>query len=435
MEDGLGAERRYRDFVELSGDFAWEVDAASRLVFVAPRLVFGWAAQTLIGRKLADFLVNPADLRHFTVPAAGSGEARFRTSEGGAVALAITARPIFDAGGVWNGARGIARDLADPHARDIAFTEARLREGVLRHVVCAVRDEPQPAESLAAALAALGFAANAAGGAVLHAGPDHAFRIAQSWGQKAPPPAIAALRTQLKAEEKVAVAAAGAQLVAQTVLYRLESKGAVMLWRRGEAPAFSEGERILLGEVADHIGIVIAEIEARERIDLLARTDRLTGLTNRSAFFDEFSRRLDRLDRALQSAALLYIDVDNLRYVNDVHGPARGDQALAALADILREHTRAGDLIARFGGDEFVLWIEGIDRIGAMSRIAALADAAARLAALTGLPDRPFGISIGLAMFDPLRPEGPAQIIARATIDLARKNEQGGELWPASLPA
>lgn len=422
MEDGLGAERRYRDFVELSGDFAWEVDAASRFVFIAPRLVFGWPAHTLVGRKLTDFLIDPADSRHFTVPAAGIGDARFRTAEGGTVALTVTARSIFDAGGVWNGARGIARDRADPHARDLAFTEEQLREGVLRHVVRAVRDEPQPAESLAAALAALGFAANAAGGAVLHVGPNHAFRVAQSWGQKAPPPAMATLRSQLKAHEKVAVVAAGAQLVAQAVLYRQESKGAVMLWRRGEATAFSEGERTLLGEVADHIGIVIAEIEARERIDLLARTDRLTGLTNRSAFFDEFSRRLDRLDRALQSAALLYIDVDNLRYVNDVHGPARGDQALVALAGILREHTRAGDLIARFGGDEFVLWIEGIDRMGAMGRVAALADAAARLAALTGLPDRPFGISIGLAMFDPLRPESSAQIIARAAIELARKN-------------
>ncbi|MDE2228035.1 MAG: diguanylate cyclase [Alphaproteobacteria bacterium] len=436
MDERFGAERRFRDFVEIAGDFAWEIDSAGRFVFAAPRLVHGWPAQALVGRKLADFLADPADAERFAATAPAAAEAvGFRDSSGGTVALAIWARPVFDATGVWNGARGIARDMADAHARDVALNEARQRGGLLRHVVRAVRDEPQPEAALTAALTALGLAIGAAGGAVFRYGGDGSMRTAAGWGAKPPAAALPALRAALERDGCAALTHAAAQFTAQAVVYRGEGKGAVLLWRSGERAAFDNFDHTLLGEVADHLGIVLAQIEARERIDHLSRTDHLTGVANRTAFFDEFARRLSRIDRTTPSAALLYVDVTNLKLINALRGPAIGDSVLTALAVLLREHTRPGDLIARFGGGEFVLWIERIDAAGAWTRATALQAAAARLASLIGRADLPFGVGVGVALFDPLQPETAMQLVLRAAAGAARAKEQGGERWPASLPA
>jgi len=87
------------------------------------------------------------------------------------------------------------------------------------------------------------------------------------------------------------------------------------------------------------------------------------------------------------------------------------------------------------GGGEFVLWIERIDPAGARARAAALAAAAARLAPFAGVAEPAFGVSVGVAPFDPARSETVMQLVLRAASDAARVKEQGGEPWPASLPA
>lgn len=79
--------------------------------------------------------------------------------------------------------------------------------------------------------------------------------------------------------------------------------------------------------------------------------------------------------------------------------------------------------------------IERIEPAGARARAAALAAAAARLAPFAGAAEPAFGISVGVAPFDPLRSETVMQLVLRAAADAARANKQGGELWPASLPA
>jgi len=436
MDERFAAERRFRDFVEIAGDFAWEIDAAGRFVFVAPRLIHGWPAQALIGRKLADFLVDSGDVERFAVqePAVAAAVA-LRDSAGGTIALTVWARPVLDAAAIWIGARGIARDMTEARVLEVALNEARQREGLLRHVARAVRDEPHPEGALAAILTALGLAIGATGGAILRHGTDAPSRTAASWGVKPPAAALPVLRAALEHDGGAALAHGEAQFVARAVVYRSECKGAVLLWRRSESAAFGAFDCALLGDVADHLGIVLAQLDARERIDQLSRTDHLTGLANRSAFFEEFARRVSRLDRDRPAAALLYVDVANLKLVNALRGPDAGDAALAALAALLREYTRPGDLIARFGAGEFVLWIERIDAAGARARAAALQAAAARLPHLAGCADLPFGISVGVAPFDPRRSETVMQLVLRAAAATLRTKEQGGESWPASLPA
>jgi len=317
----------------------------------------------------------------------------------------------------------------------LAGDDWRRRDNVLRHVVRAIRDEPQPEGALTAILAALGLALDAAGGASLRHDSDGPLHVAASWGAKPPAAVLPAVRAGLERDGGVALAHRLAQIAAQPIVYRGEAKGALLLWRSAERAAFAAADCALLADVADHLGIVLAQVEARERIDHLSRTDHLTGLANRAAFFDEFTRRLSRLDRNRPAAALLYVDVANLRHVNAARGPDAGDAALLALSGLLRDHTRPGDLIARFGGGEFVLWIERIDPAGARARAAALAAAAARLAPFGGAAEPAFGVSVGVAPFEPARNETVMQLVLRAAADAARTKEQGGEPWPTSLPA
>jgi diguanylate cyclase len=93
----------------------------------------------------------------------------------------------------------------------------------------------------------------------------------------------------------------------------------------------------------------------------LAEHDALTGLYNERAFRDRYSRALERGARMGQPIALLLIDVDNLKKINDQHGHRMGNKALIHVANALRDAKRTTDSAARWGGDEFAILLEGAD--------------------------------------------------------------------------
>ncbi len=86
--------------------------------------------------------------------------------------------------------------------------------------------------------------------------------------------------------------------------------------------------------------------------------DTLTGLANRSLFLDRLSHAMDRNDRGADPVAVLFLDLDDFKSVNDSFGHPVGDQLLVAVAERIRSATRPGDTVARFGGDEFAVLIE-----------------------------------------------------------------------------
>jgi diguanylate cyclase (GGDEF)-like protein len=99
---------------------------------------------------------------------------------------------------------------------------------------------------------------------------------------------------------------------------------------------------------------------AEARITHLARYDELTGLPNRVNFRDEIERLLASPHEAGQMSALLFVDLDQFKQVNDTLGHPCGDQLLCAVANRLREMLRPEDFVARFGGDEFVVFQQNI---------------------------------------------------------------------------
>jgi diguanylate cyclase (GGDEF)-like protein len=108
--------------------------------------------------------------------------------------------------------------------------------------------------------------------------------------------------------------------------------------------------------------LVFHDISERKHVEeeliKTARYDTLTGLPNRLLFQDYFGRGLSRVARRQQHLALLFIDLDGFKAVNDTFGHLAGDQLLQLVAQRLVKCVRAGDLVSRFGGDEFTIVLE-----------------------------------------------------------------------------
>ncbi len=112
----------------------------------------------------------------------------------------------------------------------------------------------------------------------------------------------------------------------------------------------------------------LAQAQAlRERYEALAVVDDLTGLNNRRFFFPEAQAALSRTRRHGQPFAVLALDLDHFKRVNDDHGHAWGDRVLQDVGAALKSMLREGDILARFGGEEFMFALPGTDLEGAMS--------------------------------------------------------------------
>jgi diguanylate cyclase (GGDEF)-like protein len=106
-------------------------------------------------------------------------------------------------------------------------------------------------------------------------------------------------------------------------------------------------------------------VETQHRLRDFARRDPLTGLLNRRAFDGEFTREFSRARRFRSPLALITLDIDHFKSINDRFGHAAGDKALASVGELLRSDIRQMDVPVRFGGDEFALLLPETDRHGA----------------------------------------------------------------------
>jgi diguanylate cyclase (GGDEF)-like protein len=132
-------------------------------------------------------------------------------------------------------------------------------------------------------------------------------------------------------------------------------------------------------------------------VERASRTDVKTGLLNARAFRAEAERDLRRAARTSQPAALLMLDLDHLREVNNRHGHLAGDVAIARVAQVLREEVRDYDLAARFGGEEFAVLLPGTTAEQAVVIAERIRRAIAATALDVGDSAITIGVSVGVA--------------------------------------
>jgi diguanylate cyclase (GGDEF)-like protein len=181
--------------------------------------------------------------------------------------------------------------------------------------------------------------------------------------------------------------------------------------------------RETLARLLDENEALKARIADLER---LADTDPLTPLPNRRAFVREVERAIARVTRYGTGIAMMYVDVDNLKMINDAYGHGAGDAALNHVAAMLRSGVRAGDLVARVGGDEFALLVEPVDAEAARVKADALRTAAMAGACEWNGQMVAVGVSIGVAMIE--ADDSVDSLFARADAGMyAAKNGQRSE--------
>jgi diguanylate cyclase (GGDEF)-like protein len=123
-------------------------------------------------------------------------------------------------------------------------------------------------------------------------------------------------------------------------------------------PYFGSEELHKLDQLAGMVGLAIERCEMAEQIAFQASHDGLTGLANRTMFMERLEEALSHVGRRRAALAVLFIDLDRFKLVNDRADHSAGDRVLSEMADRLTAMTRGVDLVARFGGDEFVAFAE-----------------------------------------------------------------------------
>lgn len=178
--------------------------------------------------------------------------------------------------------------------------------------------------------------------------------------------------------------------------------GLVVGWARGSEP---------------HTSLAAELEETRRRLDSLALRDPLTGVLNHRAFQDQLETELRRARRESWPVAVVAVDIDGFREVNDVKGHGHGDALLVTVSEALASNLRPGDLCGRVGGDEFMLALSGCDGDAArevLARLRSSIDARA-LAASVGV----ISVSAGIAEF-PSHSVGRAELMRFADSAMQR---------------
>ena len=173
------------------------------------------------------------------------------------------------------------------------------------------------------------------------------------------------------------------------------------------------------------IDLAIERGAARARLLKLALRDPLTGLANRAHFEESLARAAARAGRSGNLLALLYLDLDGFKLTNDALGHDGGDALLKAIATRLAAQVRAGDTLARIGGDEFAVILENLASADGAAVVARKLVAALEAPILIGHEEVQVGASVGIA-FRPTDGVAPGDLVRAADRAMYAAKRLGG---------
>jgi diguanylate cyclase (GGDEF)-like protein/PAS domain S-box-containing protein len=337
---------RLADIVESSADAIISTDSKGELLSwnAGAEKLFGYRSEEVLGKP--GMMLVPADRSQETNALgarvwAGESVEGFETErirkDGQPVDVSLTISPILDGAGHVLGSSSIIRDITDQKRQERALREAEERfRGAFEN-------------------APIGMTLTGLDGRLIRVNPA----LARILGRPQEQLEGMALASITHPDHVAADAEAIRAMVAgETDTFRTEKRyvhadgSAVWALLSVSAVRDTDGRALyFVGQIDD-----IAERKRFEgQLQYLADHDTLTGLFNRRRFEQELDREIANVRRFGTPGALLMLDIDNFKYVNDTLGHAVGDQLLTSVARLLRERARQTDVVARIGGDEFAL--------------------------------------------------------------------------------
>lgn len=360
---------------------ATDLDGSVRYWNAAAERLYGWPADAVHGRLISEVTVPTGDADRgneiMAAVAAGqtlSGQFNVRRRDGSTFMALVTNSPIVDEdSGALSGMIGVSADITDlTSAQDLLALHAAQQTAVaeLGRYALAADD-----------IASVARAAETTITGVLGVDDWHARVI---W------------------PDEPATAPAGGPTGTATYV-EVGDAATIAVWNEHETPLSSHGHQFI-GDVANHLDFMLQRAGANEQFEHLATHDPLTELPNRTLFLDRLNQVKLSARRSGQPYAVLFLDLDRFKFVNDGLGHDVGDELLVAVVDRLRGVMRPSDTLARFGGDEFAVLSPNIDtELTALTigeRIQGALDVPVQLTSMELMATASIGIAVGDADTD-----------------------------------
>ncbi len=332
------SEDRYRVIVETANEGIWTIDEKHLTTFVNRALaeMLGYEPQELLGKSVFD-LLEPAAVgeaqRSLALRREGVSEQlerSFRAKDGHEVWTLISTSTLHDSDGEYAGALAMVTDISERRAAEVEHA----------HLAAIVHSSADSIISMATAGTIESW--NEASSRL------YGYSATEALGQ---PASSLLARDPSEREQLVARAAAGddQQVENQDVG---KDGGVIDVSVTLSGIHDSQGRVIGVSRIARDIG---ARKHMERELRYLAEHDWLTGLYNRRRLISELARSLAYARRYRRAGAVVVLDVDNFKLVNDTKGHDEGDRTLKSVAELLVRRTRDTDIVARLGGDEFAI--------------------------------------------------------------------------------
>ena len=200
------------------------------------------------------------------------------------------------------------------------------------------------------------------------------------------------------------------------------------LYDRSDGRPFDDADLETIRTFAVQASVALDNVLLHQEAQRLSVTDGLTGLGNYRFFQNTLAREIERATRFHRSLAVLMLDLDLFKQVNDAHGHPVGDAVLVEVADRVRDEIREVDVVARYGGEEFVVVLPETGREGAGYTADRICTAIRRRPISVGGLDLRITVSVGVAVF-PTHGDTPASIVRAADEALYAAKGEGRDRW------
>ncbi|MGQ4880121.1 EAL domain-containing protein [Billgrantia sp. LNSP4103-1] len=408
-------EQRYRSLFTYHPDAVFSVDMEGHFTSAntACSKVTGYALEQLIGSHFS-ILVQPGEQEQIrSLYRAGEKGEAFRYSvsirhrEGHSVYLDVTNLPIVINGRVI-GFYGIAKDMTEQHHRE---TELRLLQRSVEASIngIIIADARLPSVPIVYVNEAFERITGYSRDDVM----GRNCSILQ--GSETDAEAVELLRQAIKEQREISVTLCN---------YR---KDGTPFWNNLYLAPVRDGE----GVVTHFVGVQhdISERKSYEaKLSFHASHDALTGLANRSLFEDHLLHDVQLAKRHGRHLAVLFVDLDDFKPINDSLGHEVGDQVLIQVAQRLADELDPGDTLARFGSDEFVILLPELLREESAIRLTERLLACIRRPYRVGNHELYIGASVGIAFLDKAL-DNPVELIQQADMAMYRAKQKGRNAW------
>ncbi|MEO8142995.1 MAG: EAL domain-containing protein [Betaproteobacteria bacterium] len=409
------SEHRFRDLTELSADWYWEQDAEFRFLDMsAGAHSMGIAPQEFIGKRRWDFpWTNMAEKEWAAHRATLERHEPFldlqlrrRDASGDVAIISVSGKPVFDARGAFTGYRGVGRNI----------TQRKRTKRSLREIVERFRSLTELSSDWYWEMDA-----------------DLRFTYVSEGIRKvrgvAPETLIGKRRWEAKdvigGDEEMARHRAmleGHLPFKDFVLTRGNPDGKVTHVSHTGKPIFDDR-----GNFRGYRGVardITARVQAQDDLARMAHFDALTGLPNRVLLQSRLKRAMARADRGQTMLAVMFLDLDQFKEINDSLGHATGDAVLKEAALRLESCLRLTDTVARLGGDEFTVLLEDVRSVDEIARIAGKLLASISARAEVAGHELHLSTSIGVTVY-PMDDEDADTLLRNADLAMYHAKQEG----------